>query len=132
MYLYMFHNKNEALDAFKVFQAEIEKQCGKQIKIMISYKDGEYYGRYMEAGQTLGLFVKFLQEHGIVAQYTMHGSPDQNGVAKRKNRTLLDMVRSMLNNSKLPRFLWTKALKTTVYILNQVPTKAVPKMPFEL
>ena len=40
MYLYMFHNKNEALDAFKVFQAEVVKQCGKQIKIMRSYKDG--------------------------------------------------------------------------------------------
>ena len=76
MYLYMFHNKNEALDAFKVFQAEIEKQCGKQIKIMISYKDGEYYGRYMEAGQVPGSFVKFLQEHGIVAQYTVPGSPN--------------------------------------------------------
>ena len=127
-----FTKKKEALDAFKVFKAKVEKQCGKQIKIMISYKDGEYYGRYMEAGQTLGLFVKFLQEHGIVAQYTMHGSPDQNGVAKRKNRTLLDMVRSMLNNSKLPRFLWIEALKKAVYILNQVLTKAIPKTPFEL
>ncbi|RVW74899.1 Retrovirus-related Pol polyprotein from transposon TNT 1-94 [Vitis vinifera] len=62
----------------------------------------------------------------------MPGSPAQNGVAERRNRTLLDMVRSMLNNSKLPRFLWTKALKTMVYILNRVPTKAVLKMPFEL
>ena len=42
------------------------------------------------------------------------------------------MVRSMLSNSKLLRFLWTKALKTIVYILNRVPTKVVPKMPFEL
>ena len=62
----------------------------------------------------------------------MPGSPDQNGVAKRRNRTLLDMVRSMLSSSKLPKFLRNEALKTTVYILNQVPTKAVPKTPFEL
>ncbi|KAL6311037.1 hypothetical protein AAG906_015922 [Vitis piasezkii] len=62
----------------------------------------------------------------------MPGSPDQNGVAERRNRTLLDMVRSMLSDSKLPKFLWTKALKTVVYILNRVPTKAVPKTPFEL
>ncbi|RVW90199.1 Retrovirus-related Pol polyprotein from transposon TNT 1-94 [Vitis vinifera] len=62
----------------------------------------------------------------------MPGSPDQNGVAERRNRTLLDMVRSMLSSSKLPKFLWTEALKTTVYILNRVPTKVVPKMPFEL
>ena len=62
----------------------------------------------------------------------MPGSPDQNGVAERKNRTLLDIVWSMLSNSKLPKSFWTEALKTTVYILNRVPTKAVPKTPFEL
>ena len=62
----------------------------------------------------------------------MPGSPDQNGVAERRNRTLLDMVRSMLASSKLPKSLWTKALKTTVYILNWVLTKAIEKMPFEL
>ncbi|RVW72007.1 Retrovirus-related Pol polyprotein from transposon TNT 1-94 [Vitis vinifera] len=68
----------------------------------------------------------------IVAQYTMPGSPDQNSVAERRNRTLIDMVRSMRSNSKLPESLWTEALKTTVYILNRVPTKAIPKTPFEL
>jgi hypothetical protein len=62
----------------------------------------------------------------------MPGSPDQNGVAERRNRTLLDMVRSMLSSSNLPKSLWIEALKTTMYILNRVPTKAVPKTPFEL
>ncbi|RVW72857.1 Retrovirus-related Pol polyprotein from transposon TNT 1-94 [Vitis vinifera] len=132
MYLYILHNKNEALDAFKVFKAEVEKQYGKQIKIVRLDRGGEYYGRYLEDGQSPGPFAKFLQEHGIVAQYTMPGSPDQNGVAERRNRTLLDMVRSMLSSSKLPKFLWTESLKTSVYILNRVPTKAVPKTPFEL
>ena len=42
------------------------------------------------------------------------------------------MVRSMLSSSNLPKFLWTEALKTAVYILNRVPTKAIPKTPFEL
>ena len=118
MYLYILHNKNEALEAFKVFKAEVEKQCGKQIKIVRSDRGGKYYGRYLEDGQSPGLFAKFLQEHGIVAQYTMSGSPNQNGVAEKRNRTLLDMLKSMLSNSKLPRFLWTEALKMTVYILN--------------
>ncbi|RVX02371.1 Retrovirus-related Pol polyprotein from transposon TNT 1-94 [Vitis vinifera] len=131
MYLYILHNKNEALDAFKVFKAEVEKQYGKQIKIVRSDRGGEYYGRYLEDGQSPGPFAKSLQEHGIVAQYTMPGSPNQNGVAERRNQTLLDMVRSMLSSSKLPKFLWTEALKTAVYILNRVPTKVVLKMPFE-
>jgi transposase InsO family protein len=118
MYLYMLHNKNEALDAFKIFKAEVEKQCGKQIKIVKSDRGGEYYGRYTEDGQAPGKFAKFIQEHRIVAQYTMPGSPDQNGVAERRNRTLLDMVRSMLSSSNLPKSLWIEALKMTVYILN--------------
>ena len=62
----------------------------------------------------------------------MPDSPDQNGVVKRRNITLLDMVQSMLNSSKLPKFLWPEALKMTVYILHRVPTKVVPKTPFEL
>ncbi|RVW13937.1 Retrovirus-related Pol polyprotein from transposon TNT 1-94 [Vitis vinifera] len=102
MYIYLFHNKNEALGAFKVFKAEVKKQCGKQIKIVRTDRGGEYYGRYTDDGQAPGPFAKFLQKHGIVAQYTTPGSPYQN------------------------------ALKTTVYILNRVPTKVVPKTPFEL
>ena len=102
MYIFLIHNKNEALDAFKVFKDEVEKQCGKQIKIVRTDRGGEYYDRYTEDGQAPSPFAKFLQEHGIVAQYTMPGFPDQNGVAERRNRTLMDMVRSMRRNSKLP------------------------------
>ena len=68
----------------------------KQIQIVRSDRGSEYYGRYIENGQAHGSFVRFLQEHRIVAQHIMPGSPDQNGVAKRRNRTLVDMVRSML------------------------------------
>jgi hypothetical protein len=49
------------------------------------------YGRYTESGQAIGPFAMFLQEHGIVAQYTMHGSPDQNVVAERTHRTLMNI-----------------------------------------
>ena len=56
----------------------------------------EYYGRYTEDGQVSGPFAKFLQDNEIVVQCTMSGSPDQNGVAERKNQTLIDMVQSML------------------------------------
>ena len=65
-------------------------------------------------------------------QYTMPGTPQQNGVSERRNRTLMDMVRSMLINSTLPVSLWMYALKTAMYLLNRVPSKAVPKTHFEL
>ena len=60
----------------------------------------------------------------------MPGTPQKNGVAERRNRTLMDMVRSILSNSTLPLSLWMYALKTTVYLLNWVPSKAIPKNPF--
>ena len=132
MYLYLLHSKDEALGAFKVFKAEVENQCGKHIKIVRSDRGGEYYGKCTENGQAPAAFAKFLQENGIVAQYTMHGSPYQNGVAERRNRTLMDMVMSVRSNTKLPQYLWSEALMTTVYILNRAPTKAVPKTLFEL
>ena len=50
MYLYMLHNKDKALDTFKVFKVEVEKQCGKQIKIVRTYRGGAYYGRYTKDG----------------------------------------------------------------------------------
>eukprot|EP00253_Pinus_taeda_P013682 PITA_13682 len=54
----MLHKKSEALDAFKIFKAEVEKQCSKQIKIVRSDRGGEYYGRYTEYGQAPGPFAK--------------------------------------------------------------------------
>jgi hypothetical protein len=62
----------------------------------------------------------------------MPGDPQQNGVAERRNRTLMDMVRSMLSHSSLPMELWMEALKTAAHILNRVPSKSVPMTPFEL
>ena len=62
--------------------------------------------------------MKFLQENWIVAQYTMSGSPDQNGIKERRNRTLMDIMRSMLSSSKFPKSLWTESLKMMAYILN--------------
>ena len=132
MYIYLLRSKDEASDTFKIFKAEVENQCGKHIKIVRSDTGGEYYGKYTENGQAPSSFAKFLQENGIVAQYTVSGSPYQNGVAERRNRTLMDMVRSIRSNTKLPQYLWIEALKTTVYIVNRVPTKAIPKTSFEL
>lgn len=83
MYLYMLLNKSEALEAFKVYMVEVEKQCGKQIKIVRSDRGGEYYGRYTEDGQIQDPFAKFLQENGIVPQYTFPGSPEQKDVMKK-------------------------------------------------
>ena len=131
-YVYLMHEKSQAIDIFEMFITEVERQLDKNIKIVRSDRGGEYYGRYDESGQNPGSFAKFLDKHSIRAQYTMPGTPQQNGVAERRNRTLMEMVRSMMSYSSVPISLWGEALKTAMYILNKVPSKAVPKTPFEL
>ena len=102
-YLYLIHEKSQSLDVFKNFKAEVENQLSKKIKVVRFNRGGEYYGRYDRSGeQRLGSFAKYLMECGIVPQYTMSGTPSQNGVAKRRNHTLKDMVRSMISHSTLP------------------------------
>jgi hypothetical protein len=131
-YIYPIKERSEALDKFKVFKAEVENQYNIKIKIVRSDRGGEYYGRHTPYGQVPGPFARFLKENGKDAQYSMSGDPHQNGVAERCNRTLMDMVRSMLSYSTLPISLWMEALKTAVHILNRVPSKSVPKSPYEM
>lgn len=130
--MYLIKEKSESLDVFKIFKAEVEKQLNENIKVVRSDRGGEYYGKHSDLGQSKGPFALFCQDNGIVTQYTMPGTPQQNGVAERRNRTLMDMVRSMLCNSTLPQFLWSEALKIDVHILNRVPSKSVPKTPYEI
>lgn len=79
-----------------------------------------------------GPFTKFLEDKGIIAQYIIFDTPQQNGVAKRMNRTLIDIIRSMICNFNLPLSLQSEALKNVVYILNRVSSKVVPKTAFKL
>lgn len=131
-YVYLIVEKSNALDMFKVFKAEVENQLDLKIKVVISDRGGEFYGRFDEARRNLGPFARFLQQEGIVAQYTNPGTPQQNGVFERRNKTLKDMMRSMIANTNLPIFLWGEALKTKNYIPNKVPTKSVNQIHFEL
>jgi hypothetical protein len=128
----LLHEKSQAVDALEVYITEVVKQLDRKVKVVRLDRGGEYYGTYDGLSQCLGPFAKLLEKYGICAQYTMPGTPQQNGVAERRNRTLMDMVRSMLSNSSLPISLWMEALRTDVYLLNRVPSKVVPKTPFEL
>ena len=77
-------------------------------------------------------FDSFLKEHGIMSQLTALGTPQQNGVAKRRNRALVDMVRSMMSFSTLPTSFQGYALEIVGYLLNLVPSKSVPLTPMEI
>lgn len=65
-------------------------------KVVRLDRGGEYYERHAAYGQIPGPFARYLEGNGIIVQYSMSGAPKHNGVAERRNCTLMDMVRSML------------------------------------
>ncbi|GJT13502.1 retrotransposon protein, putative, ty1-copia subclass [Tanacetum coccineum] len=77
-------------------------------------------------------FKDYLKACGIVQQLTPPYTPQHNGVSERRNHTLLNMVRSMMNLTTLPLSFWDYALESATRILNMVPTKKVDKTPYEL
>ena len=77
-------------------------------------------------------FTDYLIENRIVSQLTAPGTPPQNGVVERRNKMLLDMVRSMMSYSTLPISFWGYALQIATDILNVVSSKTILKTPLEL
>ncbi|XP_057449943.1 uncharacterized protein LOC130741148 [Lotus japonicus] len=115
--------KSEAFTMFLHFKAFAEKQSGYEIKTLRTDHGGEFIHKS---------FLNYCKEQGIQRQLTIRYTPQQNGVAERKNRTIVEMARSMLKGKELPNKLWAEAVSSAAYILNRSPTKAVQnKTPFE-
>ncbi|GJU22486.1 retrotransposon protein, putative, ty1-copia subclass [Tanacetum coccineum] len=130
--LHMGNGMHAVVEAIKSFDLilpsgliinEVENLLSKKIKAIRSDRGGEYLSH---------AFVNHMKSCSIVYQLTPPYTPQHNGVSKRKNWTLLDMVRSMMNLTTLPKSFWGYALKTASHILNMVPTKKVDRKPYEI
>ena len=122
-HVFLIKHKFESFEKFIEYKNEVENQTGKSIKILRSDRGGEYLSSE---------FLAFLKEKGILSQLTPPYTPQLNGVSERRNRTLLDMVRSMMSTAELPLSFWGYALESAAHILNNVPSKSVPQIPYEL
>ncbi|KAI3777237.1 hypothetical protein L1987_47035 [Smallanthus sonchifolius] len=122
-YVYLMKHKHETFEKFKEFQNEVEKQLDKSIKTLRSDRGGEYLS--LE-------FLNYLKEHEIISLPTPPGTPQLNGMSERRNRTLLNMVRSMMCRTNLPHSFWSYALITAARLANLAPTKKVDKTPYEI
>ncbi|KAE8673808.1 hypothetical protein F3Y22_tig00111772pilonHSYRG00252 [Hibiscus syriacus] len=107
-------SKLEVFEVLKKFKAAVERESGRKIKAMRSDRGGEF---------TSTEFQEFCEANGIRRPMTVPRSPQQNGVAERKNRTILDMARSMLKSKKLPKEFWAEAVACVVYLTNRSPTR---------
>ena len=89
-YVYLLKTKDEALHYFKVYKAKVENQLEKKIKRLRSDRGGEYFSNE---------FSEFCAVHGIIHERTPPYSPQSNGIAERKNRTLTDLGNAILGTN---------------------------------
>ncbi|RVX12019.1 Retrovirus-related Pol polyprotein from transposon TNT 1-94 [Vitis vinifera] len=115
-WVYFLVEKSEAFAVFKSFKTYVEKETSSFLRCLRTDRGGEF---------TSHEFAIFCDVHGIRRQLTAAYTPQQNGVAEHKNRTIMNMVRSMLLAKKLPKTFWPEAVNWTVHVLNRSPTFAV-------
>jgi hypothetical protein len=115
-WVYFLQEKSNAFEIFKVFKALVEKDSGCMIQSLRTDRGGEY---------TSNEFNEYCSKHGIKRQLTAAYTPQQNGVAERKNRTLMNMVRSMISGRNVPKEFWPEATKWATYVVNRSPTLSV-------
>ena len=125
-FVYLMKHKSESFEKFKEFKNEVQNQLSKRIKTFRSDRGGEYLSQD---------FIHYLKNYGIVSQRTPPRTPQLNGVCERQirtNRTILDMVRSMMGLIDLPISFWGYAMLTAARVINHTQSKAVDKTPYEL
>ena len=123
VWIYVLKRKDEVFSRFVEWKRLAEKSTGQQLKTLRTDNGEEYTSKE---------FAEYLKTEGVKHECTIPKTPEQNGVAERKNRTLVEAVRSMLSTSKLPYKFWAEALARAVYLRSRSPTKAIEGMtPFE-
>ena len=122
MWVAPLKTKDEALPRFHSWKALVENQSGHMVKIFRSDNGGEFVSK---------AFKELLASSGILHQTTVPGTPQQNGVAERANRTLHDKERTMRLAAGLPEPLWAEATVTAAYLCNISPRSGVANTPYE-
>ncbi|GJX18978.1 retrotransposon protein, putative, ty1-copia subclass [Tanacetum coccineum] len=116
-YVYLLKCKDGAIEKFVIYKTEIKNQLGRKIKVVRSDRGGEYVYPFAE------LWAKHRIRHEFTAPY----SPQQNGIAERKNRTLKEMVNAMLISYGLSQYMWGEVILTATCLLNKIPSVPTPK-----
>lgn len=123
-FVYFLKHKSEVFEKFKAFKEMVERQTNMKIKCLRSDNGGEYVSNE---------FSQYLENCGIQRQLTVPYTPQQNGVAERANRTIVEMARCMLVDSKQSQNLWAEAVATAVYLRNRSPSKSLDgRTPYEI
>jgi transposase InsO family protein len=115
-WVYFLKLKSEVFDKFLAYKALVEKQSGHQIQRLRTDNGGEYVNNN---------FTSYCTTQGIQMQHIVPYTPQQNGVAERKNHTLKEMANCMIQSKGLSLKYWAEAINCANYIVNHTPTKAL-------
>ena len=118
MWVYFLKKKDQVFEKFLEWKTMVEKETGKNLKALCTDTGGEFTSSKFEA---------YLKS-GVRHELTIPKTPEQNGVAERMNRTLVEATRSMLSNANLPPKFWAEALSNAAYLQKRSPTKVVKGM----
>jgi hypothetical protein len=118
-WMYLLKTKDEVFSKFQEFKAEVENLTHKKIKTLRSNNGGEYTSKEL---------VAFCKADGIRRELIVQHNPQQNGVAERKNRSIEESVKAMMNDQNLYMFLWGEAALTTEYFQNRSPHRILKNM----
>jgi len=108
LWIYVLKTKDQVLGVFKQFQASVERETVKKLKCVRTDNGGEY----------CELFDEYCRQQGIQHQKILPKTPQLNVLAERMNRTLMERVRSLLSEAKLPGSFWGEALYTVAHVIN--------------
>ncbi|KAI3707271.1 hypothetical protein L6452_25630 [Arctium lappa] len=123
-WVYFLRTKDETSGLIKSFILRIENQTNQKVKVIRSDNGTEFKNLDLNT---------FCEEKCIERQYSVPRTPQQNGVAERRNRTLIEAARSLLDDSKLSITFWAEAVNTACYVQNRVlVVKPKNKTPYEL
>ena len=108
-------HKGEVLELFVKWKKNLERSTGekygREVQVLRSDNGGEYKS---------DPFLQLYLDEGIERHFTVRETPQQNGVAERMNRTLLEKVRCMLSNASLSKKFWAEALAYACYLVNRL------------
>ena len=116
MWSILLKEKSEAFEKFKMFKTMVEGETKERIKTLRTDRGGEF---------TSNEFKAYCEASGINRHLTAPYSPQQNGVVERRNRTLMEMTRSILKGMKVPNYLWGEGVRHSTYLINRVATKVL-------
>ncbi|KAJ9547279.1 hypothetical protein OSB04_019822 [Centaurea solstitialis] len=123
-WVFFLRTKDETSGLIKPFVIRVENKTNLKVKVIRSDNGTEFKNADLNS---------FCEAKGIERQYSAPRTPQQNGVAERRNRTLIEATRTMLVDSKLPITFWAEAVNTACYVQNRVLiVKSKGKTPYEL